>query len=264
MPHLNSDNWGWRARVGMFIVGVEAVPEAEWWAMMPPGVSVHAARVTASTPWAAWDAGRTAVLLAEDVERGARQFAGMQLSAVVIGHSSSSIAGGEGWDAAVIARLCEIVGSDCAVTTNGRDCQGALQALGVKRPYLVFPAWFGDAILPQGVSYFAEHGFSPAGYMRFDPGIGWRDVRPADLYPRGMGFDQDIEVLYRQIRSDCPDDADGVMIVGTGLRCVGIIEALEADLGRPVVTANQASLWNCLRLAGVSAKVDGYGRLLAG
>ena len=46
---MRADNWGWRARIGLFIVGNEAVPEAEWWAMAPPGVSVHAARVTAPT-----------------------------------------------------------------------------------------------------------------------------------------------------------------------------------------------------------------------
>jgi maleate isomerase len=45
---------------------------------------------------------------------------------------------------------------------------------------------------------------------------------------------------------------------------VAIIDALERDLGRPVVTANQASLWRCLRLAGLSPSIDGYGRLLAG
>ena len=32
-----NDNWGWRARIGMFIVGSEAVPEAEWAAMVPGG-----------------------------------------------------------------------------------------------------------------------------------------------------------------------------------------------------------------------------------
>ena len=67
------DNWGWRARIGLFIVGNEAVPEAEWWAMAPPGVSVHAARVTARAPWAAWLADRSGVVLEEDLARGARQ-----------------------------------------------------------------------------------------------------------------------------------------------------------------------------------------------
>ena len=68
------DNWGWRARIGLFIVGNEAVPEAEWWAMAPNGVSIHAARVTASSPWAKWKADKSGVDLADDMQRGARQF----------------------------------------------------------------------------------------------------------------------------------------------------------------------------------------------
>ena len=91
--NLQNDNWGAHARVGMFIVGSEAVPEAEWWAMLPPGVSVHAARITAKTPWASWRADRNGVELSDDLARGAAQFASMRLSAVVIGHSSSSFVG---------------------------------------------------------------------------------------------------------------------------------------------------------------------------
>jgi maleate isomerase len=257
-----ADNWGWKARIGMFIVSSEPVPEAEWWAMIPSGVSVHAVRVTAPTPWARWDSNRETVELEADVERGAKQFAAMRLSAVVIAHSSSSIAGGQGWDDAVARRLSAVVGPDAVVTTNGRDCQTALRALKVERPFLVFPAWFADSALPKGVAYFAEHGFHPAGHMRIDPGRKWRDVPPRDLYPQGMAFEQDVEDLYRQVRARCPAEADGVLMVGTGLRCVAILEAMEQDLRRPVVSANQASLWRCLRLSGVNTPVNGYGRLL--
>lgn len=257
-----ADNWGWKARIGMFIVSSEPIPEAEWWAMLPSGVSVHAARVTAPTPWAGWTGNRETVALEADLERGAKQFAAMQLSAAVVAHSSSSIAGGRGWDSAVIKRLSEVVAADTIVTTNGRDCQAALRALKVERPFLVFPAWFADPMLPRGVAYFAEHGFHPAGHMRVDPGRKWEDVAPRDLYPQGMAFEQDVEDLYRQVRAQCPAEADGVLLVGTGLRCVGILEALDQDLRRPVISANQASLWHCLRLSGVNAPVSGYGRLL--
>lgn len=255
------DNWGWKARIGMFIVSSEPIPEAEWGAMAPDGVSVHAARVAASTPWAAWSQERSTVTLQDDLERGAKHFAAMQLSAVVLGHSSSSIAGGAGWDAAVVARLSEIVAPGTAVTTNGLDCLAALRASGVTKPFLVFPAWFGDAMLPQGAAYFAAHGLAPSGHLRFDPGPGWRDLPPNRLYPEGMAFDQDVEALYRQIRAACPAEADGVLIAGTGFRCVAILEALEQDLARPVISANQASLWHCLRLSGVRAPVSGYGSL---
>jgi maleate isomerase len=133
------DNWGWQARIGMFIVGSEVVPEAEWWAMVPLNVSVHAARVTARAPWARWRDDRSGVELEDDLLRGCRQFAPMCLSAVVVGHSSSSILGGPQWDEAVVETLSRELGGGVAVTSNGLDCAAALQASGVNRPFLVFP-----------------------------------------------------------------------------------------------------------------------------
>ena len=256
------DNWGWKARIGMFIVGVETVPEAEWWAMMPPGVSVHAARISASTPWAKWSADGQTVEFKDDLALGTAQFAAMHLSAVVIGHSSSSIAGGKGWDAAVVERLSQSGPAGRAATTNGLNCQAALRASEVKKPFLVFPAWFNEGTCAKGADYFADHGFEPSDHLRFDPGRNWRDVPPGDLYAKGMGVDQDVESLYRQIRSACPPEADGVLIAGTGFRCVSILDALEQDLQRPAISANQASLWHCLRLSGLQDQVKGYGSLL--
>ena len=258
---IQHDNWGWRARIGMFIVSSEAVPEAEWWAMLPPDVSVHAARVTAPTPWASWNGDRSRVELEDDLARGAKQFAGMRLSAVVIGHSSSSIVGGRGWDEAVVKRLSDILPPEVAVTTNGLDCVAALRMSQVRRPFLVFPPWFGDDTLKSGVRYFRDHELDPAGHHRHDPGRGWRDLPPGELYAHGLGFEQDVEAVYAQVRAACPDDADGVLIAGTGFRCVGIIDALEQDLRRPVLSANQASLWRCLRLTGVQTAIQGYGNL---
>lgn len=256
------DNWGWQARIGMFIVGNEAVPEAEWWAMVPAHVSVHAARVTARAPWARWNDDRSLVVLEDDLLRGCRQFAAMRLSAVVLGHSSSSILGGPGWDEAVVAALARELGEEVAVTTNGLDCLAALRASGVTRPFLVLPPWFNDDTAAAGVRYWSDRGIAPVGHLRYDPGRKWRDVPPGELYRLGMGFEQEIEPLYQQVRASCPLDADGVLIAGTGFRCVGILDALEQDLQRPVVSANQASLWHSLRLSGVRTPVSGYGNLL--
>lgn len=262
-----NDNWGAEARIGMFIVGNEAVPEAEWWAMVPPHVSVHAARVTARAPWARWRDDRSGVTLEDDLARGIRQFATMRLSAVVVGHTSSSILGGKDWDEAAVAALKDQIGTGALgagafVTTNGLDTLAALRASGIRRPFLVLPPWFNDDLVAAGVRYYTDHGFAPAAHLRYDPGEKWRDVPPGELYARGMGFAQEIATLHAQIMAACPQDADGVLIGGTGFRCVGILEALERELKRPVISANQASLWHCLRRADVSAKIEGYGNLL--
>ncbi|MCA8927960.1 MAG: hypothetical protein KDC18_07800 [Alphaproteobacteria bacterium] len=262
MTGFQRDNWGERARIGMFIVGSEAVPEAEWWAMAPPGVSVHAARVTARAPWAPWRADRSGVDLCDDLARGCRQFAAMRLAAVVIGHTSSSVVGGEGWDDAAMAAMHGILGDDVAITTNGRDTVAGLRAVGAARPFLVLPPWFGDGTVAAAVSYYSGQGFRPAGHLRHDAGEGWRHIAPQDLYAHGKGFAQDVAALYGEIVASCPAEADSVFIAGTGFRCVAVIEALERALGRPVVTANQASLWRCLRASGIQDAVPGYGRLL--
>ena len=246
----------------MFIVGNEAVPEAEWWAMLPPNVSVHAARITAPAPWARWNNNRTDVDLADDLLRGSQQFAAMQLSVVVIGHSSSSFVGGKGWDEVVVDRLSRTPGLNAIVTTNGLDTLAALHASDVRRPFLVMPPWYNDETVAAGVRYYQDHGLEPSGHLSFDPGPKWRDLPVGDLTRRGLGFEQDVESLYEQIKASCPSTADGVLIAGTGFRCVAILEALEQELKRPVISANQASLWRCLKLADVEIDVSGYGNVL--
>jgi len=58
-----------------------------------------------------------------------------------------------------------------------------------------------------------------------------------------------------------PDKAEAVFIGGNGLRAIGVINALEESLGRPVLTANQAAFWCALRLTGTRAPVTNYGRI---
>lgn len=261
---MAKDNWADLARIGIFIVGREVVPEAEWWAMASPGLSIHAARVTAGTPWAPWTADRDGVTLCDDLLRGCRDFAAIGVEVAVLGHSSSSIVGGIGWDEAAIAALGSALGIKVKPTTNGADVRAALAHLGISRPFLVMPAWMSDGVLAAAARYLEAHGTPASAVWRYRPPPPW-DALPADgLYPAGMATAQETEGLLAQVLEHCPAAADGVLLAGTGFRCVAIIAELEARLARPVVTANQASLWNALRLAGVTAKREGYGTLLAG
>lgn len=60
---------------------------------------------------------------------------------------------------------------------------------------------------------------------------------------------------------DVPE-ADALFISCSGLRAIHVIEDLEASLGKPVVTSNQALAWHTLRLAGINDAIPGYGRVL--
>ena len=55
---------------------------------------------------------------------------------------------------------------------------------------------------------------------------------------------------------------DAVLMSGTGLPTVGVLDLLEQDLGKPAISSMQASLWQPLRLAGIHRPVAGFGRWL--
>ena len=56
--------------------------------------------------------------------------------------------------------------------------------------------------------------------------------------------------------------SDGLVAACLNFRSHPVIDALEAKIGKPVVTSTQAVLWHLLRLAGVESPIYGYGRLL--
>lgn len=57
-------------------------------------------------------------------------------------------------------------------------------------------------------------------------------------------------------------DAQGIVISCTGLSVLDLIEPLERELGKPVLTSNQAIFWSALRLGGNQTRVQGFGALL--
>jgi len=56
-------------------------------------------------------------------------------------------------------------------------------------------------------------------------------------------------------------DVDGVFVSCTSMRVASIVEPMEAEFGRPVTSSNHAMAWHCLRLAGITEPMPGWGRL---
>ena len=67
--------------------------------------------------------------------------------------------------------------------------------------------------------------------------------------------------LYEWVRTQTPNSAEAVFIGGNGFRAIGVVEALEENLNRPVLTANQVAFWQALALSGSREPIVGYGRI---
>jgi maleate cis-trans isomerase len=63
------------------------------------------------------------------------------------------------------------------------------------------------------------------------------------------------------LRTDRPE-ADAIIMPGGNWRCMGIVERLEQQVGKPVLSNNAVSLWAGLRMLGRDDGIPGYGMLL--
>jgi maleate isomerase len=68
--------------------------------------------------------------------------------------------------------------------------------------------------------------------------------------------------LVEFCRSIDRPDGDAMFISCGALRSTFVIERLESILRKPVIGSNQASMWHCLRLAGIGDAIPGFGRLM--
>jgi maleate cis-trans isomerase len=69
-------------------------------------------------------------------------------------------------------------------------------------------------------------------------------------------------VLEFAAAADHPD-AQAVLLPDTALHTIGVLDALDARVGKPVLTANQVSIWQGLRLAGADVPRPGLGSIFA-
>ena len=165
----------------------------------------------------------------------------------VIGFASTSCAYAIGVDAeeAVVSRLSRRIGTPVLATCASAIL--ALRVLEVERIALVDPPWFDAELNELGAAYFESGGFDVVSSTSADLSRDDRRIEASAVY----------EWTSRHIG----EEAEAVFIGGNGFRAAGAVAALEAALGRPVLTSNQVLLWNLLTHAGATFEVSGYGRL---
>jgi maleate isomerase len=250
------DGWGARVRIGILMPHFDLGPEVEFAAMAPQDVTIHATRVGIGVvmPGTATDPGIALApvrAFAEPpaIDDAAELLAAAPLHAIAYGFFSSSYVLGVAGDRALQARL-EKRTRGIPVVIPGLAAVRALRALGVRRLALVDPPWFSAELNQMGADYFRTQQIEVV------------YAAPATGLPSSQ-HDQDPGRLYEWVRAVVPKNAEAVLTGGNGFRAVGAIEALEEDLGRPVLTANQVAFWNALRAAGARQPVTHYGRIFA-
>lgn len=200
----------------------------EYWHYLPEGVELYFTRTpmlhkTVGIPLA------RAVGHPPTVARAAKALSALHPAAVLYACSSGSFVGGVAGEAALTAAIVA-AGARRAITSSGAMVE-ALRAAGVERVGVASP--YTRPLSQSLVSFLEEAGFTVpvARYLGITGEIGTVSKRTiADL-----------------VRDTGRSDVDAVFVSCTAMRTYGIVADLEAEIGTPVFTANQVSLWSTIR-----------------
>jgi maleate isomerase len=237
-----------RGRIGV-ILPADANSDRDFWQYVPKNVIVMVTRIrlmgdepsSSLTPEAIRHIGET-----KEIESCAYALKSSRAHAIAYACTSGSFQR-PGMDSEIAERIRKVT-ERIPSTTTSLASKEALQALGVVKVAVLSPyPQFLSSLLNE---YLSRNGLEIVNLRSLELAAGRNmcDVSPWELYKWEM-------------KTDTPE-ADGLFIPCTSLSTAEAIDPLEHDLGKPVVTANQAPLWKALRLARIKEPVHGVGRLL--
>lgn len=237
------DPWpGTRLRLGLIAIATDHATERELRRMLPAeAAELYVNRVSVVNPCTLYNLRA----METDLARAAAQLLpGTALQALAFACTSGTVAIGA--ERVIGALTATRPGVPC--TTPITAVQAALAELGVRQVSMLTP--YIDEVNEAIREYLEAHGIGVPVLDSF--GLS-DDLAMSSIPPDA--------ILEAALQADHPQ-AEAIFICCTAFRAVGVVEALERHLGKPVIASNQAMLWHALRLAGYRDPVPGFGRLL--
>ncbi len=228
-----------RARIGV-IAPLDDQVEYAFNKYAPDGVSFYSTRLSFPGPTP-----EGLIYLSDQLEEAAKMYAIKPHDVVLFGCTSGSCIKGYGFDKECIERIERASG--CPGLTTSTAVLEAFQALGLNKTVVMTP--YPEETNAAEKKFLEDNGLEVTSIT----GVGFNKVgefsHPSKYF------------LYRHAKQLKTEGAEVFFLSCMGLATMELVEILEEDLGMPVITSHQASLWACLRHSRVNDKLPGLGKL---
>jgi maleate isomerase len=229
-----------RARLGFIIPSSNRMVEPQLQQYCPNGVVPHFNRIGMTNRHKApLDELMPRILLAAEL------LGDSKCDVTVLQCTGTSMSGGVEKEREVISAIEDLTGKPAASAAS--SLMDAFQALNAQR--LVFVSETPQGGHDKKLAFLKEAGLD----IIADKAMG---LAGTDVY-----CSTPPEFWFENVKAMRNDDADAYFISCANIRSIDVIEALEDELDRPVITSNQAALWSALRLAGLNDNISALGRL---
>jgi len=219
------------------ITPFDLVLDREYWRWLPENASLHVTR----TPTVELPVGiefASLVSQAAVVMRAVKDLAIAAPEVVAYACTSGSFVEGIAGEARLRAAM-EEAGAKRAITASGALLT-ALEALDIKRVAVGTP--YDGEVTEKLSDFLAEAGYDT--------------VSNAFLGLTGDIFRVSADSVRALAKAADRPDADAVFLSCTNLRTFRLLPDLERELGKPVLSANQVTMWAALRAAGLADEWD--------
>jgi maleate isomerase len=146
-------------------------------------------------------------------------------------NSMSEGSDGEGWLLEALRRA-----GAPAVATTSTAVMNALNALNARRIALIAP--------------YSQHATEEEAHFLTENGIATVHVEGCSLGGSDTYCSMPMEFWSEKAYALPHKDFDALFLSCANIRCMGIIDEIEARIGRPVITSNQVVVWDALRRIG--------------
>jgi len=235
--------YGWRLRVGLIAPANNAVIEPELNRRLPEGVSLLATKLQGSTGEMAEN---NITAMEATTEKAVRMLDIADVGVMVYACMGTALVKGVEWSDRLRKEM-ELI-TKARVATAAQFTLAGLRHLNVQRVAIATP--YPELLQSKVRPYFEAHGFDVVAEAH----MGVSNVRQVGSFGP--------EATYKLVRSLEITRAEGICILATDFRTLEVLDWLERDLGKPVVSTNQAILWGCLRTGNVPDSISGCGQLL--
>lgn len=227
-------------RIGMLYPS-SGISEREVEKMLPPEISLHVTRIPMSEP--TYDA---LSHMADSVEEASKLLADAQVEVIAFNCTVGSLIKDKGYDQEIIERINRATGVPATTTTTA--IVAGLKALDIKKLILVSP--YTELLHQKEKAFLESNGF----LVLNDRSLSLSDCfHQYEMEPLRW-----LEMVIAMQQPQC----EGYFISCGGIRVVDVIQQLENELKKPVITSNQSLIWHCLRIMGLQEQIEGFGRLL--
>ena len=237
-------NYGRRARIGVIVPPTNTANEAEWQAMVPAEVTIHSARMPLHTDTKSSEGIKA---LHKDIEKFACDLAAAEVDVIAYGCTAGSMV-------TPVDSLAKLITNKTGIKalTTAQAIVQSLKALSANRISVATP--YFNTMNEHEKDFLEANGLEILNIEGLGYGAaGIVDFRNICRIPTTV-----TQELALRVNSD---NADVVLLTCTDLTTLPIIQTIEQQLNKPVVSSNTATLWYALRLAGITDNLPAGGRL---